>query len=136
MRFADATQESLDTLAPHRDALAALIPVLVSTSEQAGDGLAATRARTKVEGVFIAAVKGAEDAPDRSTAEALGRVLYLVHLAVVMWWLLDRSEGQSATRRLMESLNDAERFVTVGMNLPFVRQAIQEIDDLVEHAFG
>ena len=33
-------------------------------------------------------------------AAALGRLLYLVHLAVLLWWLLDKSPRQRATTGL------------------------------------
>lgn len=44
---------------------------------------------------------GAKDAPRGELAAALGRLLYLVHLAVILWWLLDRSPNQRATTALV-----------------------------------
>ena len=36
--------------------------------------------------------------PKPPLATAIGRLLYLVHLAVLLWWLLDRSPKQRANR--------------------------------------
>ena len=41
------------------------------------------------------------DAPKQPLAAALGRLLYLVHLAVLLWWLLDKSSNQRATAALV-----------------------------------
>src|SRR6476646_7313656 len=51
--------------------------------------------------VFEQAVVGASDAPKQPIAAALGRLLYLVHLAVLLWWLLDKSANQRATATLV-----------------------------------
>ena len=57
--------------------------------------------RVRVQGVFEEAVTGATDAPRLPLAQALGRLLYLVHLAVLLWWLLDKSANQRATSALI-----------------------------------
>ena len=41
--------------------------------------------RVRVQRVFEEAVVGSMDAPTRTLAEAIGRLLYLVHLAVLLW---------------------------------------------------
>ena len=56
-----------------------------------------TFSRQRVERAFTAAVSAANDAPSADIAEALGRLLYLIHLAIILWWLLDKSPEQRAT---------------------------------------
>ena len=82
-------------------ALRALIPVLVGDHD---DGVFAERtafSRLRVQRVFEDAAAGATDAPKAPLAEALGRLLYLVHLAVLLWWLLDKTPRQRATAALV-----------------------------------
>ena len=55
-------------------------------------------------GRLIGSFTEAADAPKRPLAEALGRLLYLVHLAVLLWWLLDKSPRQRATTGLVALL--------------------------------
>jgi AcrR family transcriptional regulator len=50
---------------------------------------------------FRAAVMEAKDAPPRALGEPLSRLLYLVHLCVILLWLLDRSPRQRATRAMV-----------------------------------
>lgn len=133
-RFAFALATSLAVLKPHRRELSALIPVLVGDPV---DGLFAPRtafSRTRVQGVFERAVAGASDAPRGDLAAALGRLLYLVHLAVILWWLLDRSAHQRATARLVELVERSAPHAALALRLPFVRSVIRSGDALFREA--
>jgi AcrR family transcriptional regulator len=100
-RFLYALRTSLDVLRPHRRTLAALVPVLVGDAEHGLFSASTAFSRVRVQQAFQDAVVGATDAPRREIASALGRLLYLLHLAVLLWWLLDKSPGQRATRGLV-----------------------------------
>ncbi len=65
---------------------------------------------------------------------ALGRLLYLVHLAIILWWLLDKSPGQWATDRLVALLGRALPLVTLALRVPHVRGLIVAGDGLVRAA--
>ena len=88
-RFIFALQTSLDVLEPHRVALRALTPVLVGDPEEGIFSASTAFSRLRVQQVFEQAVVGSSDAPKQQMAAALGRLLYLIHLAVLLWWLLD-----------------------------------------------
>ena len=92
---------SLDVLEPHRVALRALIPVLVGDPDDGVFAASTAFSRLRVQRVFEEAVAGASDAPKQPLAEALGRLLYLIHLAVLLWWLLDKTPKQRATAALV-----------------------------------
>src|SRR6266542_40584 len=96
-RFIFALNTSLHVLQPHRVALRALIPVLVGDPDDGEFAAGTAFSRQRVQRVFEDAVIGSNDAPKPPLAEALGRLLYLVHLAVLLWWLLDKSPKQRAT---------------------------------------
>ena len=100
-RFLFTLETSLSVLQPHRRTLSALIPVMISTEPDGLFGSATAFSRHRVQRVFQDAVVGAKDAPRGELAAALGRLLYLVHLAVILWWLLDRSPNQCATTALV-----------------------------------
>jgi AcrR family transcriptional regulator len=82
---------SLGVLRPHRTALQALAPTLVSDAEDGVFAQATSASRLRVQTSFQRAVLHAADAPQPALAEALGRMLYLLHLGLILWWLLDRS---------------------------------------------
>src|SRR6266542_2506352 len=119
-RFLHALTASLETLAPQRRTLAALVPVLVGDADE---GLFAPRtafSRLRVQRVFVESVTGASDAPRGHLGPALGRLLYLVHLAVLLWWLLDKSPGQRATQALLTLLGRGVRLAAPALRVPGV----------------
>jgi AcrR family transcriptional regulator len=130
-RYLYALRTSLDVLRPHRAILVALVPVLVSPAE---DGLFAPGtafSRRRVERVFQDAVLGATDAPPPPLGPALGRLLYLVHLATILFWLLDRSPRQTATNGLLALLERALPLAALGLRLRRVSTLVVAADRLV-----
>ena len=133
-RFLFALNTSLGVLHPYRQTLSALVPVLVGDAEE---GLFAPRtafSRLRVQTVFVEAVVRATDAPRPDLAPALGRLLYLVHLAVLLWWLLDKSPGQRATYALVKLLQHALRMGAPLLRVPRVPGLVTGADKLVRDA--
>lgn len=127
-------ETSLTILGPHRQTLTALIPVLVSN---ASDGLfSGTTAfsRERVQRVYQDAVLGATDAPRAEVAAALGRLLYLAHLGVVLWWLLDKSPQQRATGALVRLMTGALPAAAMTLRLPKVAAFVLAGDRLFQEA--
>lgn len=133
-RFAFTLDLSLGVLRPHRKALASLIPVLVSNGEDGLFSPSVAFSRERVLGLFRSAVEGAKDAPRGEVATALGRLLYLAHLAVLLWWLLDRSASQRATAGLVKLIQRALPALSWGLKLKAVREVVLTGDRLFEEA--
>jgi AcrR family transcriptional regulator len=133
-RFLYALKTSLDVLGPQRDTLAALVPVLVG---DANEGLLAPGtafSRLRVQAVFVQAVVAATDAPRGAPGPALGRLLYLAHLAVLLWWLLDKSPGQRATQALLALIGRGLRLAAPALRVPGVPGLLIAGDALVREA--
>jgi AcrR family transcriptional regulator len=136
-RFLFALTTSLGVLEPHRRALRALTPVLVSDPDEGIFSASTAFSRLRVQRVFEDAVTGARDAPVRPLAEALGRVLYLVHLAVLLWWLLDKSAQQRATAALVGLTQQLLPSASLALRVPPVRKFVIAVDGLLRDAlFG
>ena len=129
-RFLRALSMSLAVLGPHRVTLRALAPVLVGDTEEGVFAERTAFSRVRVQAVFRAAVVEARDAPPPALAEALGRLLYLLHLGVILWWLLDRSPRQRATRALVALVERMLPSVQVALHLPAVRGFVTRADAL------
>jgi AcrR family transcriptional regulator len=139
-RFAFALELSLRLLGPHRVTLRALAPMLVGDVE---DGVFARNtafSRVRVQHAFEHAVANATDAPEAILAGALGRLLYLLHLGVILWWLLDRSPKQRATTALLALIRQMLPSATLALRLrpirTFVRTADALVDDALLHSPG
>jgi len=136
-RFVFALNTSLQVLEPHRVALRALIPVLVGDPVDGVFAESTAFSRQRVQRVFEAAVTGAADAPSAALAEALGRLLYMVHLAVLLWWLLDKSSKQRATVALVAITQQLLPSAALTLRVPPVRRFVISVDELIREAlFG
>jgi AcrR family transcriptional regulator len=133
-RFVAALETSLAVLDPHRSVLAGVVPVLVGGADQGLFAAETAFSRVRVQGVFERAVLEARDAPGTELGAAMGRLLYLLHLAVLLWWLLDRSPGQRATAGLVALLRRALPLGALALRLPPVRAIVAAADRLVRDA--
>jgi AcrR family transcriptional regulator len=136
-RFLFALTTSLDVLKPHTMALRALTPVLVGDPEEGIFAASTAFSRLRVQRVFEEAVARATDAPNPPLAEALGRLLYLVHLAVLLWWLLDKTAHQRATASLISLTRQLLPSAALALRVPPVRRFVMSVDALIREAlFG
>jgi AcrR family transcriptional regulator len=133
-RFLYALETSLGTLGPHRVTLRALVPVMVGDVDEGVFAQSTAFSRTRVQAIFRTAVIDADDAPPQKLAEALGRLLYVIHLGVILWWLLDKSPRQRATRGLLSLWRRMLPSATLALRLPVVRGAVQSADMLFAEA--
>jgi AcrR family transcriptional regulator len=130
-RFIFALNMSLHVLEPHRVPLRALIPVLVGDPDDGVFAASTAFSRLRVQRVFEEAVVGSTDAPKQPLAEALGRLLYLVHLAVLLWWLLDKSSKQRATAALVSLTQQLLPSAALTLRVPPVRRFVLSLDELI-----
>ncbi len=133
-RFLYALRTSLEVLSPHRRTLTALIPALVGDPHEGLFARGTAFSRLRVQKPFGDAVVNASDAPKPDVAMALGRMLYLFHLAILLWWLLDKSPGQRATLRLVGLIERMLPLAAAALQLPPVRTIIRSFDRLFRDA--
>jgi len=133
-RFIFTLKTSLDVLGPHRSTLAALIPVLVGDPNEGVFAPSAALSRLRVEKVFHDAVSGATDVPAAKLASALARLLYLLHLSVILWWLLDRSPKQKATEGLIALLQRILPSAALALRFPPIPSFVISGDALLRDA--
>jgi AcrR family transcriptional regulator len=133
-RFLFALTTSLRVLNPHRGTLAALAPVLVGDSQEGLFAPSTAFSRQRVQKVFHQAVVGATDAPRPELRAALARLLYLAHLAIILWWLLDKSPRQRATTALVALVSRALPASALTLRLPRIREFVVAGDKLFREA--
>lgn len=136
-RFIFALKASLDVLKPHRTALRALTPILVADPVEGIFAPSTAFSRLRVQRVFEEAVTRATDAPKQPLAGPLGRLLYLVHLAVLLWWLLDKSVRQRATDSLVALTAQLLPSASLALRVASVGRFVISLDQLIRDAlFG
>ena len=136
-RFLFALETSLRVLQPHRTTLRALIPILVGDPDDGVFAASTAFSRLRVQQVFEDAITRSADPPKPPLAAALGRLLYLVHLAVLLWWLLDKTPKQRATQALVGLTEQLLPSAALALRLPPLRRFVVEMDELMrEGLFG
>lgn len=133
-RFTFAVDLSLRVLGPHRVTLRALAPMMVGDADEGVFARSTAFSRVRVQRAFENAVVNATDAPDEPLAGALGRLLYLVHLGVILWWLLDRSPRQRATTALLALIRHTLPSAALALRLRPIRSFVHTADALVDEA--
>ena len=105
-RFRAAMKAKIDLVAPHREALAALVATSLDPRHELGAlGQQTEVIRSRVIGVFSAVVLGATDGRKTNKPE-LVRSLYAAHLALMLLWTQDRSPDSAATQSAIDLVCD------------------------------
>jgi len=133
-RFLFALQTSLEVLRPHRQTLITLIPVLVGSPDEGLFAAGTAFSRIRVQNVFRDAVMGASDAPSPKVAESLGRLLYMLHLNIILLWLLDKTSCQRATSAFVVLLQKSLSSLSLALHIAAVRSFVCSADDLLQEA--
>lgn len=132
-RFEEAMFIKLDLARPYREPLGALTAsALNPNSGIAVLGPGTARIRKRVDGVFLEVVNGASDAPGgEQQRREMAATLNAAHLAVLLYWYHDRSEGNRATREAVSFARDAIRLVRPALRLPPVSRAFTRLADVL-----
>ena len=134
-RFVFSLETSLGVLGPHRSTLVALVPILVGGRDEGLFAPATAFSRERVQSAFVESVAGSTDAPRAADAKSLGRALDLVHLSVLLLWLLDRSEGQRATARIVAVIRRVLPSFALAYRLRVLRDLGGDLDEVARAAF-
>ena len=57
-----------------------------------------------------------------------------MHLAVLLWWLLDKSRQQRATAALVTLIGQMLPSASLALRLPAVRRFVSSLDELIHEA--
>jgi AcrR family transcriptional regulator len=137
VRFLFALKTSLAVIDPKVEILSALVPVLIGRGEENLFAPATAFSRLRVQNLFGEAVTGAGDAPKGEDAAVLGRMLYVLHLAIVLNLLLDKSPRRRATAGMLSLLERALPLGALALRLKPVRRLVRFADGLLQESlFG
>src|SRR4029079_19304746 len=127
-RFVLAMQAKIAQIAPYRDAFGALFgAALTPNSAVTVLGDPTSDIRERVSHVFYDLVRGATDAPPERQARQQATVLYALHLALLLFWLHDRSPDQRATDDLIKLACDTLALVRPVLRVPPISKALARL---------
>jgi AcrR family transcriptional regulator len=135
-RFGQTMRAKLDYIAPYREALGALAGAALNPrSNVAVLGDTTADVRQRVNTMFLMVVQRSTDAPRERVARDLATVLYGAHLALILFWLYDRSPNQRASADLLSLTCDALGIVRRLLRLPPVAKMLGRLARIIEPIF-
>ncbi|MBL8156972.1 MAG: TetR/AcrR family transcriptional regulator [Anaerolineae bacterium] len=136
-RFHHVMRSKLDQFAPHREPLAGLFGAAMSPHVELGIlGTHGTSAHDPMRQAFLAVVTGASDAPKDQQIQQIATLLYAAYLAVVLFWLYDRTTASRASAYLLDFMRDGLGLARGAMILPPVANTIARLASVFEAVFG
>ncbi len=136
-RFVQTMVARLKQAAPYRETFRALFGAIMSADSDADLlGANAESMRQQAEDAFVALVRGSTDAPKAELVPDVGRLLYGIHFAVILFWLRDRSDNQQATKQLLAFIRDLLPWLLRGLSLPFATRELKRFLQITEGIFG
>jgi hypothetical protein len=86
--------------------------------------------------MYLAIIEGAKDAPQVSQRQDLATILYGVHLAIVLFWLIDQSAEAQLTRQLLAFVRDLLKLIQPLLWLPVVSQMFVRLARIIGRLLG
>lgn len=136
-RFRQTMLAQFELMTPYRDTLAALFGAALNPHSEAGifsDQAADIRRLSR--DVYITLVSGATDPPREAQVGNLATALYSMHLALVLFWLQDRSEGSRITMEFLDYLRDMIALVQPLLILPPASNALVRLAHIIGPMLG
>jgi len=136
-RFVRVLQAKIAQLEPYRNAIGALFgAALTPQSGIAVLGAETSDIRIRMERMFLAMITGATDAPRERQARQLATVLYTLELALVLFWVHDRSPEHRATTDLLKLAHDGIALVRPVLRFPPVAKGLARLAQALGPVFG
>jgi AcrR family transcriptional regulator len=136
-RFHTMVAKQWELMAPHRAALAALFGAALNAhSPVAVFGESTLDLRRQGRNTYLAVIVGAKDSPKQSQREDLATVLYGLHLAMVLFWLIDETQHAKRSHLLLSFLRDMLKLIQPVLRLPPLSQALARLAALLGPLLG
>lgn len=119
---------AVEGLMPHQDALGALFAAGMNIkSGVAVLGSSTTSIRVKTRNLYRAVIERSANAPREKQVDELADIFYGAHLAVILFWLYDRTANKEATRELIHIARDALALIRPFLGLPPAAAALSRL---------
>ena len=136
-RFQQTILIQFEQMAPYRDTFSALFTAALNPKSEVGvfsDNAADIRIVSR--DIYVRVVTGASDAPGRAQVGDLATALYSMHLALMLFWLQDRTEQSKTTYEMLQYLHDMIDLVRPLLRLPPASKALARLDQILGPILG
>lgn len=136
-RFTHVMRAKIAQVQPYRPLLQAIMGAAMSPDHQIGVlSPHTTDIRVQAQQAFLAAVENATDAPHGRQVRELSTVLYAAHLAILLYWLYDKTPGCRSTDEIIKFASDSLRFGRRLLRLPPFAGLLSRLVRAIDPLFG
>lgn len=136
-RFERTMQAQFALMAPYRETFASLFGAALNPRSAVaifGDQTADVRRQSR--NVLMVVAAGAKDAPREAQLGDIATILYSLHLLFILFWLQDRSQGQTRTKEALTFAKDLLSLLRPLLLLPPVSQMLARLANILGPMFG
>ena len=135
--FHATVTKQLELMIPHREALSALFCTALNPRSNVGVfGKNTAAIRLRARRTYLGIILGAKDAPKESQCEDLATLLYGMHLAMVLFWLIDESKQAGRSHIFLTFVQDMLKLIQPVLWLPPISQALARLAAIVGPLLG
>jgi AcrR family transcriptional regulator len=136
-RFHVMVTKQLALMVPYREALSALFGTAFDPRSKAGvfsEDTADIRRRARK--AYLGIIQSAKDSPKESQRENLATLFYGIHLAMVLFWLIDKSPQTRRSYLFLTFVRDMLKMVQPLLWLPPISQVLARFATIVGPLLG
>jgi AcrR family transcriptional regulator len=135
--FPRAMRVHFALLAPYRPVFGEILGAAMNPRSEVGVlGRRTTEVRGRVRRLFAQVVGAATDAPREPQAGRLAIVLYGAHLAMVLFWLLDRTPECRATDDLLVLARELLTWIRPVLGVRWVARSMERLANAIAPVLG
>lgn len=127
----------LELMTPYRNALSALFGTALNPRSKVGVLSEHTAdIRRKARETYLRVILNSRQKPRESQREDLATVLYGMHMALMLFWLIDESQNSWRTRLFLAFLRDLLKLILPVLWLPPIAQALTRLAAILGSLLG
>jgi len=135
--FHVCVSRQLELMTPYRNALSALFGTALNSRSKIGVFSEHTAGiRRKARETYLRVIVSSRHAPRESQCEDLATVLYGMHMALLLFWLIDESKNVWRTRLFLAFLRDMLKLILPLLWLPPIAQALVRLAAILGSLLG
>ncbi len=130
-RCIETLRLSISVLEPHKETLKALIPILVGDTDNNVFSSKNNFSKQRVEGSFFIAINESKSKFKEEFSKDLASLVYMVHLGILLFWLLDKTKDNNATEKLILFTERLLKPFSLGLRIGPTKKAVTQISKII-----
>lgn len=126
----------INVLGPHKEILKALIPILVGDTDNNVFSSKNNFSKQRVESSFYIAINESKNNFKEEFSKDLTSLVYTLHLGILLFWLLDKSDDNTATEKLILFTEKLLKPFSLSLRIGPAKKAVSRISKIINEGLN